>query len=158
VNLEKLTQAQLAALFEVEDRTVRNWGKEDPPLPSHGSGKSLHYRWSEAFRWWRDREYRSLMTAARTDLESAGIPPIASSEARRQHLAAERDEIKLAAERKEVAPITAFEERTARLIVAARTHILSIPNRLRSQIGPESTRALEEQVQRTLRILAKGSE
>lgn len=158
MNLERLTQAQFAALLEVDDRTVRNWGKEDPPVPSHGSGKSLHYRWSEGFRWWREREYRSLMASVRRESDAMDVPAIAVSEARRQHLAAERDELKLAAERKEVAPITAFEERTARLIVAARTHILSIPNRLRSQIGPEATRALEEQVNRTLRILAKGSE
>jgi phage terminase Nu1 subunit (DNA packaging protein) len=47
--LNELKQIDIAALFCVTDRTVRNWDKEG--LPGKGEGRARVYNWPEVLAW-----------------------------------------------------------------------------------------------------------
>lgn len=48
--LNALKQADLAALFDVTDRTIQRWHEQG--LPRHGSGRGTTYVWSEILPWY----------------------------------------------------------------------------------------------------------
>jgi len=47
--LNRLKQIDLAALFGVTDRTIRNW--DDEGLPGNGEGRGRTYVWHQALAW-----------------------------------------------------------------------------------------------------------
>ena len=149
-----LTQKQLCALYERDDRTIRNWEKEDPPLPSHGSGKGKYYVWSETFTWWRSREFASLIRA--TSQEGGKVPSIAVSEARDAAAKAEIRELELAEKRAQLVALRDVEARVAGRISQCIIQLRGIPNRLRAKFGTDVALATAKEIDRTCALLGGG--
>ena len=51
-----LTGTQLAALLEIDRKTVTNWMNETPPCPSIGTGKARRFRMKDVWEWGIQRE------------------------------------------------------------------------------------------------------
>lgn len=154
MDLMRLTQKQVCALFNKEDRTIRNWEKEDPPLPSHGTGKAKRYVWLECFEWWRNREFSALIQATRKGGEE--VPPIAISEARDAAAKAEMRELDLAAKRGELVVLRDVEARVASRIGQCVVTLNGIPNRIRARVGPEAALAVAKEINNARELLAGG--
>jgi phage terminase Nu1 subunit (DNA packaging protein) len=154
MDLMHLTQKQLCALYERDDRTIRNWEKEDPPLPSHGSGKGKYYVWSETFTWWRSREFASLIRA--TNQGGGAVPAIAISEAKDAAAKAEIRQLELAEKRKELVALRDVEARVAGRISQCIIQLRGIPNRLRAKFGTDVALATAKEIDRTCALLGGG--
>lgn len=149
-----LTQKQLCALFNRDDRTIRNWGKEDPPIPSHGEGKSKFYIWNEAFLWWRDREFASLIQASKQG--EGSTPAIAISEAKEAAAKAELRELEVAEKRKQLVALRDVEARVASRMSQCVIQLRGISNRLRAKFGTEVALAIGKEVERSCVLLSNG--
>lgn len=149
-----LTQKQLCALYGRDDRTIRNWEKEDPPLPSHGSGKGKHYVWVETFTWWRSREFASLIRA--TTQGEGAVPAIAISEAKDAAAKAEIRQLELAEKRAQLVALRDIEARVAGRISQCVIQLRGIPNRLRAKFGTDVAQAAAKEIDRTCSLLGGG--
>lgn len=154
MDLMRLTQKQVCALFNRDDRTIRNWEKEDPPIPSHGSGKSKYYVWLECFLWWRNREFSSLLKAAKQGDED--IPPTEVSERKDAAAKAEIRMLDLAQKRGQLVALRDVEARVATRISQCVIQLQAIPNRLRARYGSEVSQAVAKEVNRTCTLLSDG--
>lgn len=152
MDINHLTQKQACALLGVEDRTLRNWAKEDPPIPSHGSGKSLSYVWSEVFDWWRKREFRSLLMAA--NKKESKTPDSFHYAAVEQQADAEIKLIKLAEARRQVANLGDVERKMAGIMAKVRIQCMSIYPRVLPKLGPEHAELVNAEVVRALTLLS----
>lgn len=151
MNLNKLAQAEVAALLLVEDRTIRNYQKETPPIPSHGSAKRLYYVWEEVLEWRDRRKYQSLHQAANARGQEA--PDEKKERALLWRAQREKAELETAFRRKEALSLDDWEKALADLIVPARVNLLAIAPRLRSTIGHEAANRVEEEIKQALRDL-----
>lgn len=51
--LNQLKQADIAALFGRDVKTIQRW--HDEGLPRHGEGRGCYYVWTEVFAWYESR-------------------------------------------------------------------------------------------------------
>ncbi len=154
MDLMHLTQKQLCALYERDDRTIRNWEKETPPLPSHGSGKGKYYVWNETFAWWRSREFAALLRATNQGNET--VPAIAISEAKDAAAKAEIRQLELAEKRAQLVALRDVEARVAGRISQCVIQLRGIPNRLRAKYGSDVALAAAKEIDRTCALLGGG--
>jgi hypothetical protein len=155
VDLNRLTQKQVCALLACEDRTLRNWAKDNPPIPAHGKGKGLYYVWVEVFEWWREREFQNLLSAARKSDDA--IPVKSDWEAIEQKVDAELKLIKLAEAKKFALPREETERRWASIMAKVRTQLLSIGNRIRGKWGREVADDVQAEINKACSMLAQGA-
>ena len=151
MDLERLKQKEVALLLRVDPRSVRNYKKEDLPIPSFWDGREEYYRWDKVFTWWRGREFAALI--ASTKRQDKDVPSLAISEQRKEAALAEMAELKAAEARKELITRTEAVRFTASLITPARSYLLGIGARLRAKLGPEGAAAVDHEVRRSLKVL-----
>jgi phage terminase Nu1 subunit (DNA packaging protein) len=90
MDLDRLSQKDVAKLLLVEDRTLRNLKGEG--IPQHGEGRGLYYIWSEVAPWWLNRQMA--MVASKRSAIASGVPNIFVSDARKAAADAEIAEMK----------------------------------------------------------------
>ena len=155
MDLNNLCQRTLAELLEVSDKTIRDWAREDPPLPSHGAGRGKRYRWAECFAWWKEREYRRL-TSAIKGLSGGVDDNIDRWEKVGARADAEMKLLKLADAKRLSLPADEVERRWAATIVKVRTQVLNVPTRLRAKWGREVADDIEQELYKACAVLAEG--
>lgn len=131
MNLASLTIAEAAELFDVDERTVRNWITNNN-LPFDGEGKRRRINWQIALPWYV--RYRA------AEIGNAGNPRSKDQDetyeaalARKTIAEADLKELQLARARGEVASISDMERVVSTSNLAVQTQLLSIP----SQAAPE---------------------
>ena len=156
MDLSRLNQKQVCLLLERDERTIRNYAKEDPAIPSHGSGKQLYYVWNEVFEWWRNREFKSLIALGkRFDDE---YPDTAVSERKDAAIKAEMRLLDLAAKKKSLVVLTDIETRVAARISQCMIQLHGVANRLRSRIVSENAALVAKEINRSCDVLASGKQ
>jgi phage terminase Nu1 subunit (DNA packaging protein) len=153
-----ITQKEVCDRLMVTKMAVNKWSKEPVPIPSIGSGLNLRYSWPAVMAWWIDRKCRKcpLRSTAPAGAENRDrIPPKAESEARREKIKADMDEVKLSNLRRELVPLCEVEHEWAATSTKIRTQLLSIKNRLLPTIGREHADLVEAEILKTLKILAE---
>lgn len=151
MDLNKLTQLQIASLLLADPRTVRRYQKEDPPIPSHGKGANLYFVWAEVFEWRDRRKHEGLYVKAaykRPDLLDEKVERGLLARTKR-----EMAEIGLAISLGEVRTLDEFSQAMEGMIAPARINLLAIPSRLRASIGIEAAARVNEEITRALRSL-----
>lgn len=56
------TQKEIARLLGVDERSIRNYHKADPPIPTHRKGKAVLYPDAPCIRWWVDYQVAQAAT------------------------------------------------------------------------------------------------
>lgn len=153
--LNNLFQKEVAALFVVSDRTVRDWHREDPPIPSHGTGRSLRYRWEEVFPWWKEREFRQLSSAIR-GLSGGGPDDMSKWDRIEQKADAELKLLKLAEARRMALPADEVERRWSGAMTKVRTQLLNIGNRIRAKWGREVADDVQGEINKACDLMVQG--
>lgn len=154
MDLTHLNQKQVCLLFDRDDRTIRNWAKEDPPIPCHGSGRQLYYVWNEVFEWWRNREFKSLIALGKKIDDE--YPDTAVSERKDAAIKAEMRLLDLAAKRGALVVLADVEARVAKRISQCVIQLRGIPNRLRARIGSEASALVAKEIERGCSVLSDG--
>ena len=156
MNLDKLKQKEVAALLSVEDRTIRNYEKEEDPIPSHSDGKVKYYLWMEVLAWRDRRRHASLLA------QVGGREEVAVVEKRERALLlrAQREiaEMQAAEKRKETVSIQDAQKMVADIITPARLTLRALPARLRPAIGNEAADRLKVEIDKLLRSLGGAVE
>lgn len=140
MDLERLTQPELATLLCVDARTLRNAAKEG--MPSHGSGRALSYVWSEVFPWWVSRQTKLALggraTGAGTKSE---IKSLAESERIRAAAEAEMAEMKAEKMKGTLLDREETKKAWAEFILQVRSALLGMPDRATELIRQAPTLA-----------------
>lgn len=155
MQLNNLYQKEVAALLSVTDRTVRDWHREDPPIPSKGTGRALRYTWDEVFPWWKEREFRQLQAALR-GFSGGDQDDYAKWENIEKRAEAEIKLLKLAEARRMSLPADEVERRWASAMTKVRTQLLNIRPRLLAKFGREVADAADEEIKKACALLAEG--
>jgi phage terminase Nu1 subunit (DNA packaging protein) len=151
MNLDALKQADVAALLLVDPRQVRNYHRETPPIPSHGEGRGLHYKWSEVLPWRDMRRER-----AKTEIMEQITGGLVNEKLERALLARaqrERIEIENAKARGEVITLDLYAKAIEDLITPARINLLSLRPKLEVEIGREAAVKVETEIKKILEDL-----
>ena len=151
MNLSKLSQTELAELFLVEPRSIRNYMNEKPPLPSYGKGRNLHFVWDEALDWRDRRKHKSLLEAVKAKDPEAPIESVERAFLTRA--LRERKDLENAKLRKEVLSLEDFEKALSDMITPARVNLLGIEPRLRAKIGAAAAALVGAEVRLVLKDL-----
>ena len=155
MELNNLYQKDVAALFFVTDRTVRDWHREDPPIPSHGTGRALRYIYSEVFPWWKEREFKQLTSALR-GFSGGDDDDYARWEHVEKRADAEMKLLKLADARRMSLPADEVERRWSSAMSKVRTQLLNIRNRMLAKFGREVADAADEEIKKACSLLSEG--
>lgn len=133
MNLEALTQQELATLLCVDARTVRNAQKEG--LPSRGAGKGLSYVWSEVLPWWLDRNLKVALSG-----RAAGAPAkeelraLAESERKKAQYEAEMAEMKAKKMKGELLDRAETQKTWSDFLFQLRDSLMGMPGRLAPRV------------------------
>lgn len=139
VNFDALTAVQAAAMFDVSEKTVRNW-MNDNGLPFAGSGRGRTVKASDAIRWHEEYTRKQGGNGGKFAPVAAtsGVPePLESYEdalSRKTRAEADLKELQLARERGQVASIADVEKVLAASTLATQTQILAVPSRLSTRM------------------------
>jgi phage terminase Nu1 subunit (DNA packaging protein) len=146
MNLEALKQAEIAQLLMVDPRQVRTYHRESPPIPSHGKGQGLHYKWREVLPW-RDmrREAKILPIAGDPDRIDEKLERALLARTQRQKI-----EIENAQKRGEVITLDLFAKAVEDMITPARINLLSLRPKLEVEIGREAAERVEKEIKKIL--------
>lgn len=151
MNLDSLKQAELARLFGVDARQIRNYQRENPPLPSHGGGNALHYKWQECLEWRDDRMRRGIQRVVEDDPDQVDEKLERALLARAQR---HRVEIENAKARGETITLDVHARAMEDLITPARINLLSLRAKLGPIIGEEASAKVEVEIHKILADLA----
>ena len=130
--LNKLQQVDLAALFGVTDRTVRNWDFEG--LPGNGEGRGRYYVWPEVLAWY----------LARNSGSGTGEDPTARE--RKDMAEAELAELKLGQLRGTLLQVEDVRATWSEVLGRVRAKLLSIPPKAAVRLGDGLTAAQRQEV------------
>lgn len=126
MNLQKLTQTELAEMLNLSTRQVRNL--EEDGLPAHARAGKKSYAWHEVLAWMRGR----WETAVRAELEGkdeTAPSPLEEAELRKALAEAERAETRNLRERGELAADEDAEAEIRRFCERVRAGILALRSR-----------------------------
>lgn len=146
------TLKETAEFFGVSEVSIRNWMREDPPMPSSGSGRSLRFNLRDCFMWWRVREFKVYERGL-----DKKVPPIAESEARDMAASAGLREYKLAEAQRTLIAIPEAEARLSKYVSQCATQLRAIKNRVRAKYGDEVAGFVDGLILRATQDLANGS-
>lgn len=151
MDINRLTEAEVAILLLVGTRTLRNYRKESPPIPIHTAEKSPYFKWNEVLDWYLCRKTASICTnPAKKD------PSVVDAKLERALLwraQREKAEVENAVKRKETVSTEDFAKALEEAIVPARVNLLSIRARLQAVIGEEAAAKTDEEIRRALKSL-----
>ncbi len=146
MNLAALKQAEIAQLLMVDPRQIRNYHRESMPIPSHGEGQGLHYKWSEVLPWRDLRRESSLVSLINpTDAVSEKLERALLARAQRQKV-----EIDNAKSRAEVITLDLYAKAMEDLITPARINLLSLRPKLEVEIGREAAERVDKEINKIL--------
>lgn len=148
VNLEALKQADVAQLLLVDPRQIRNYHRESPPIPSHGTGRSLHYKWTEVLPW-RDMRRERARSEILERMESGAVDE-KLERALLARVQRQRIEIENAKARGEVITLDLYAKAMEDLITPARINLLSLRPKLEVEIGREAAIKVEIEIKKIL--------
>lgn len=151
--INNLSIKQVADFFGVSEVSIRNWMREDPPMPSTGSGRGLRFDLKDCFMWWRAREFRTYERGI-----GKHIPAIAESEARDAAATATLREIKVAQAQRILIAIPEAEARLSKFVNQCATQLRAIKNRVRAKYGEEVADFVDGLVMRATQDLANGAQ
>lgn len=151
MDIHNLSQGELVEILGISRPTVVSMGKEEPPLPSvRGNVKSVKYDLHKVLPWLMDRAVRKAGLSNRKRQESALIPALDDSEARKAAADASMAELKLARERGQLLAIGDYEHAWAVRIQRQREGMASIKSRIRARVGPEVAEVVDEEIRAVL--------
>ncbi len=154
MDIHELTQAELADILNCTDRALRDWGVEDPPIPSIGFHRKRRYDLSLVVPWLVARAVRQAGISGRSASDKRAIPDENTSQCRK--LAAEADlaELKLSKERSELIHVRDYEHAWATRIQRHREGMASIKSRLQVRVGAEVAEIVDVEIRRVLGDMA----
>ena len=135
MNLASLTIAEAAELFDVDERTVRNWITSNK-LAFEGEGKRRRINWRVALPWYvryRASEIGNAGNGRPSEPDETEVETYEVALARKTRAEADLKELQLARARGEVASIADMERVVSTANLAVQTQLLAIP----SQAAPE---------------------
>jgi phage terminase Nu1 subunit (DNA packaging protein) len=149
MNLEALKQSEIAQLLMVDPRQIRTYHRESPPIPYHGQGQGLHYKWKEVLPW-RDmrREIKILPIANDPDHVDEKLERALLARTQRQKI-----EIENAQKRAEVITLDLLAKTVEDMITPARINLLSLRAKLEVEIGREAAERVDKEVKKILQDL-----
>lgn len=111
--------SELAQLFDVDERTIRNWARLG--CPQRMRSKRPMYVLSEVIAWRRQRD--------RVEASSADRPDLAQEQARKLRADADLAELKVQERRGDLVPAANVEQQMERVCLVLRSRVLSMRGR-----------------------------
>ncbi len=136
---KQVNRVGLSEIFGVAMPTVDQWVRHRCPVVQRGGrGREWTFDTAVVARWLRDKAAEEAAGEAVTDVE----------EWKRRKVAAEaqREELRLAAEKKLVAPLEQMERNLARLFAEVRANLRNLPSRTASLLVGETDERRYKQV------------
>lgn len=149
---EPISTAELARIFGVDERTIRNWVALG--CPQRMRSKRPAYLLSEVVPWRRQRD----------KVESAtDKPDLAAEQARKLRADADLAELKVQERRAELVPAANVERQMERLCATLRSRVLGVRGRWAPRIlglgtMPDATRVLDELANYVLEALRSAAD
>lgn len=151
---QKVNRAELAAVFGVSLPTVDAWVRAGCPYDVKGQGKGRPWVFDTAdVAAWREER-------ARAEGNGEEVADAAAYKLRREKAATLREELALAKDMREVAPLEEIERKLARVFAEVRTNLRNIPGRVAPQLLGETDErkfkvAMLKEIDATLTRLAE---
>lgn len=150
----KVDQQELAELFGVSPRTIRNWQADGMPVEGQRNGRKI-YEAADCISW-RVEQARAKARRAAADVEAEGLPTKQESQRRRAAVRAREAELDLAEREERIVDRAAFREVLSELLSVLRRAILNVPGRWAAQlVGLNSPREAEKVLRRMARDLLR---
>ena len=156
-----ITPKELIRRLGVSKMAVSQWSKEDPPIPSTGSGMTRRYNWVSVQAWRDERRcrkcpHRNQVSASREEHGGTGDTTEATEKTLLVRAQRELKELELARQRRETVSTQDYEAALVAMIVPTRLNLMAIGAKLRGQIGNEAANLVDAEIKRALRLLATG--
>lgn len=136
MDFASLSTAEAAKLFDVDERTIRNWMTGNG-LPFTGDGKRRRISASAAVQWYVSWRLAESGKSGKKRPSATQIDDTESYEnalARKTRAEANLKELQLAKAREEVASIADVERVLSASNMAVQTQLLAVPSRLATQM------------------------
>jgi phage terminase Nu1 subunit (DNA packaging protein) len=139
MNLSALSAVELAELFDVSEKTIRNWMNSNG-LPFTAAGRGRVVAWPDALKWFVEYRIAEAGSVGKFSKNQASTDKPVATESyedalgRKTRAEADLKELQLARERGQVAAIADVEKVLSASTLATQTQILAVPSRLSTQM------------------------
>ena len=142
----RVKQTEIAGIFGVSARSVREWDKAG--CPSHLAGKTKEYETAEVIKWYTDRAVSEVDLLVGDDEVKAAKRAQEIAKAQRMEAAAELDLMRVAQARGDIVPRLAVEAIYNDVVAAFGQELDRVPYRYPAELGACKTDAERREVLR----------